>query len=155
MFFDDENNIRIMSSDIFEKISGDRLSHYMARDRLLEMMSEKLGLMWPNGYIMTSIGAILNVVNDMVDEQDTDLEVDKAYDKNEMNCYQEVVGFALVIAKHVGSFCKKLTPKLLSIIKVRFESCHFKTWFSPKGSPYLIYFFLIITHSSFSKVSDL
>ena len=45
-------------------------------------------------------------------DQSLSLNADRAYDKNEMNCYQEVIGHTLCLLPRMKNLISKLSPRM-------------------------------------------
>merc|ERR1719282_151339 len=111
LFMDDEPRIRKYISQIWEQISGSMISSNSAQEKLLLTMFDKFGFRHTARLIFMCVGSILTFLYDGV-EQSVDLDLDKAYDKNETNCYQEVIGHALKLLPSVKLLIRKLSPKM-------------------------------------------
>ena len=114
---DDELLLRDTIARVYCKItdSASRMSASVATERMLDLMFDTLGFRSPTDCIATAVGAILGPLADREDSQELSPEVDKAFDKNEVNCYQEVVGLALLLLPRVERLVRKLSPKLQEV----------------------------------------
>ena len=111
IFMDDEPRIRKYISQIWGKISGSMTSPNLAQEKLLQTMVDRFGFKYTARLIFMCVGSILTFLYDGLD-QSGDLDPDKAYDKNETNCYQEVIGHALKLLPSVKLLIRKLSPKM-------------------------------------------
>ena len=111
---DDEAELREKISAIYQRLthSPSLISPTAASGRMIDLMMDTIGLRSPVSCISTALGAVLGPLVDREEIQEMSPEVDKAFDKNEMNCYEEIVGLALLVLPKVSSLVKKLSPKL-------------------------------------------
>ena len=119
LFSDDEPTIRNKVSDVLQEItSGEKHCPNVAKRNLMDTFFHQLSLSDPVGLILTCLGTVLDLMFDEegTGTQDISLEVDKAYDKNEMNCYQEVVGHTLFMVRYVRKLVNKLSLKMLKFV---------------------------------------
>merc|ERR1712227_415021 len=111
---DDEPHVRGVLVDVHQRVSPNhpRVCAGVAQEKLLEMMLDHLGFVSPQGFIFTCLGSVLRLLFDRDDGQELVLDVDKAYDKNEVNCYQEVIGHCKLLMCQVRKMMLKLSPKM-------------------------------------------
>ena len=64
--------------------------------------------------LLVILGALLTAMFDTESDSEVDTEVDRAFDKNEVNCYQEAISLALTLLPPTGSYLRRLSPRLQS-----------------------------------------
>ena len=75
---------------------------------------KEVGKAWPSATLLVILGALLTVMFDTESDSEVDTEVDRAFDKNEVNCYEEAISLALTLLPHAGSYLRRLSPRLQS-----------------------------------------
>ena len=112
IILDNESSIRDQTSCLYEKFSGQKVSSYSAGLNLMKIMMNTLGKNWPAAGLTVCISSVLSLLFDQGENDETSTEVDKAFDKNEMNNFQEIIGLALLLLPLVGALVKKFSPKV-------------------------------------------
>ena len=115
VFSDDEPRVREAAVQLHEAVTGARTSPSLARAGLLTSLVRQLGGAWPAGCLLTCLGSVLAATWDG-EAAEMALDTDRAYDKNEMNCYQEAVGHALLVLPAVRSLVSKLSPRMQEVV---------------------------------------
>ena len=110
----EQTALRDKISHIYQKIthSPTMISPDTAGERLLDLMMDTIGFSSPVSFISMAVGLILSPLVERGEQQEMSPEVDKAFDRNEMNCDQEIVGLALLVVPKVSSLVRRLSAKL-------------------------------------------
>ena len=112
LVMDDDPALRGIVSDIYESVSGEKISSSLAAESLVDLMHNRLGRIWPAADILVSLGAVLSLLLECEESAGMTVDVDKAFDKNEMNCYQELLGLALLLLPRLARYIRRLSPGL-------------------------------------------
>merc|ERR1712032_1359150 len=110
MLQQDEEEVRAEVSNLYLMLSGEDVAPEVAGERLVVCLVKELGKAWPSATLLVILGALLTAMFDT----ESDTEVDRAFDKNEVNCYQEVISLALTLLPPTGSYLRRLSPRLQS-----------------------------------------
>ena len=115
MLQQDEEEVRAEVSNLYLNLSGEELAPEVAGGRLVLCLVKELGKAWPSATLLVILGALLTAMFDTdLDNEVVDTEVDRAFDKNEVNCYQEAISLALTLLPPTGSYLRRLSPRLQS-----------------------------------------
>ena len=112
VILDNESSIRDQTSCLYEKFSGQKVSSYSAGLNLMKIMMNTLGKNWPAAGLTVCISSVLSLLFDQGENDETSAGIDKAFDKNEMNNFKEVIDLALFLLSLVGALVKKFSPKV-------------------------------------------
>merc|ERR1719483_635062 len=112
LILDDESSLRDQVSLLNEKLSGLKINPIVAGEKLVEFMLNKIGKMWPAAGLAVCICSVLSLLFEHGDFEAMSPEVDKAFDKNEMNNYQELLSLAMLVLPPMGKLVRKLSPKM-------------------------------------------
>jgi len=112
LLLDDESSLRDQVSILQEKFSGSRTNPIVAGEGLIELMLNKIGKSWPAAGLAVCICSVLSLLFENGEFEEMSPEVDKAFDKNEMNNYQELLSLAMLILPTMGRLVRKLSPKM-------------------------------------------
>ena len=107
----DEQEVRAEVSSVHHAMSGEWVAEEVAGPRLVERLVATLGKVWPAATLFALLAAVTTAMLDTVGEE-VDTEVDRAFDRNEVNCYQEAVGLGLALLPHLTSLLRRLSPRL-------------------------------------------
>ena len=114
MLQQDEEEVRAEVSHLYHALTGLEVAPEVAGGRLAGLLVKELGRSWPAATMLVLLGALVSSVLDSASESEVDTEVDRAFDKNEMNCYQETISLALNLLPPLGSYLRQLSPRLQS-----------------------------------------
>jgi len=112
LILDDESSLRDQVSLLNEKLSGLKINPIVAGEKLVEFMLNKIGKMWPAAGLAVCICSVLSLLFEHGDFAEMSAEVDKAFDKNEANNFQELLTLALLVLPSLGRLVRKLSPKM-------------------------------------------
>eukprot|EP00092_Neocalanus_flemingeri_P015147 GFUD01016364.1.p1 GENE.GFUD01016364.1~~GFUD01016364.1.p1 ORF type:complete len:1852 (-),score=400.17 GFUD01016364.1:67-5622(-) len=112
LLLDDESSLRDQVSILNEKLSGSKINPTLAGEKLVDLMLNKIGKSWPAAGVAACICSVLSLLFEHGDFTETSSEVDKAFDKNEMNNYQELLSLAMLVLPPLGRLVRKLSPKM-------------------------------------------
>jgi len=112
LLLDDESSLRDHVSILNEKFSGSKINPILAGENLVELMLSKIGKSWPAAGLAVCICSVLSLLFEHGDFAEMSPEVDKAFDKNEMNNYQELLSLAMLVLPPLGRLVRKLSPKM-------------------------------------------
>jgi len=101
-------------SNLYLALSGENVAPEVAGGRLVVCLVKEVGKSWPSATLLLILGALLTAMFDMESDSEVDTEVDRAFDKNEVNCYQEAISLALTLLPPTGSYLRRLSPRLQS-----------------------------------------
>ena len=107
----DEQEVRVGVSAVHHAMSGEWVAEEVAGPRLVERLVATVGKVWPSATLFALLAAVTTAMLDTVGEE-VDTEVDRAFDRNEVNCYEEAVGLGLDLLPHLTSFLRRLSPRL-------------------------------------------
>ena len=114
MLQQDEEEVRAEVSHLYHALTGLEVAPEVAGGRLAGLLVKELGSSWPAATMLVLLGALVSAMLDSESESEVDTEVDRAFDKNEMNCYQETISLALNLLPPLGSYLRQLSPRLQS-----------------------------------------
>jgi len=114
MLQQDEEEVRAEVSNLYFAFSGENVAPEVAGGRLVVCLVKEVGKAWPNATLLVILGALLTAMFDTESDSEVDTEVDRAFDKNEVNCYEEAISLALTLLPHTGSYLRRLSPRLQS-----------------------------------------
>ena len=112
LLLDDEPTLRDMGSILYEKFSGNRTNPSLACERLVELMLDKIGKRWPAAGLAVCACSVLSLMFEYGESEEMSAEIDKAFDKNEMNNFQEILNLAMLVLPPMGRLVRKLSPKM-------------------------------------------
>merc|ERR1712106_595847 len=112
LVLDDESSLRDLGSILYEKFSGAISNPSLTSEHLIELMLNKVGKGWPAAGLAVCICSVLSLLFEHGDFEAMSPEVDRAFDKNEMNNYQELLSLAMLVLPPMGKLVRKLSPKM-------------------------------------------
>merc|ERR1719209_579794 len=114
MLQQDEEEVRAEVSNLYLNLSGENVAPEVAGGRLVVCLVKEVGKAWPSATLLVILGAMLTAMFGTESDSEVDTEVDRAFDKNEVNCYQEAISLALTLLPPTGSYLRRLSPRLQS-----------------------------------------
>ena len=106
----DEEEVRAEVSSLVSELTGRCLAPEVAAQELVLVLVRLVGREWPAGALALLLAALLTALDSGAEEVDT--EVDRAFDRNEVNCYQEACSLALALLPPLSSLLSSLSPRL-------------------------------------------
>ena len=107
----DDEEMRGEVSLLLQALTGSLVAPEVAARKVVTRLVVSLGKSWPAATMAVLLATILAALEEEQEEQ-VELEVDRAFDRNEVNCYQEAVGLALLLLPPLSSYLGRLSPRL-------------------------------------------
>lgn len=79
----------------------------------MDSLLNTVGCAWLAAALTTVLSALVTVLLDSEPEPEVDTAVDRAFDRNKLNCYQEAVGLALTLLPPLAHYLQLLSPRVL------------------------------------------